>query len=184
VHAYLRIIALTGGLDPEAIRVTAMAGDNMLAAMQTRAIDGISTVLPWPRKPVVEGTAVLVASGSQNHPPHLVPLAFNVLATKPDTCEKRKSLCEKMGRTFSEAMTYIRDNPQGLLALLKKQFPNFDDAVLRASVDIIRRSTPQTAAVPVAALENADNFNVEAKLMKPDEKLKSYDGLYTDAYVK
>jgi hypothetical protein len=38
--------------------------------------------------------------------------------------------------------------------------------------------------VPVAALENADNFNVEARLMKPDEKLKSYDGLYTDAYVK
>ena len=89
-----------------------------------------------------------------------------------------------MGRTFSEAMAYIRDNPQGLFALLKKQFSNFDDAVLMASVDIIRRSTPQTAAVPVAALENADNFNVEARLMKPDEKLKSYDGLYTDAYVK
>jgi NitT/TauT family transport system substrate-binding protein len=184
VHAYLRIIALIGGLDPETIRVTAMAGDNMLAAMQTKAIDGISTVLPWPRKPVVEGTAVLVASGSRNDPPHLVPLAFNVLATRPETCEKRKSLCEKMGRTFSEAMAYIRDNPQGLFALLKKQFSNFDDAVLTASVDIIRRSTPQTAAVPVAALENADNFNVEARLMKPDEKLKSYDGLYTDAYVK
>jgi NitT/TauT family transport system substrate-binding protein len=184
VHAYLRIIALIGGLDPETIRVTAMAGDNMLAAMQTKTIDGISTVLPWPRKPVVEGTAVLVASGSRNDPPHLVPLAFNVLATRPETCEKRKSLCEKMGRTFSEAMAYIRDNPQGLFALLKKQFSNFDDAVLTASVDIIRRSTPQTAAVPVAALENADNFNVEARLMKPDEKLKSYDGLYTDAYVK
>jgi ABC-type nitrate/sulfonate/bicarbonate transport system substrate-binding protein len=184
VHAYLRVVALIGGLDPETIRVTAMAGDNMLAAMQTKAIDGISTVLPWPRKPVVEGTAVLVASGSRNDPPHLVPLAFNVLATKPETCERRRSLCEKMGRTFSEAMAYIRDNPQGLFALLKKQFSNFDDAVLIASVDIIRRSTPQTAAVPVAALENADNFNIEARLMNPDEKLKSYDGLYTDAYVK
>lgn len=128
VHAYLRVVALIGELDPETIRVTAMAGDNMLAAMQTKAIDGISTVLPWPRKPVVEGTAVLVASGSRNDPPHLVPLAFNVLATKPETCERRRSLCEKMGRTFSEAMAYIRDNPQGLFALLKKQFSNFDDA--------------------------------------------------------
>ena len=184
VHAYLRIIALTGGLDPETIRVTAMAGDNMLAAMQTKAIDGISTVLPWPRKPVVEGTAVLVASGSRNDPPHLVPLAFNVLATKPETCEKRKSLCEKMGRTFSEAMAYIRDNPQGTLAILKKTFTKFDDAVLAASIEVIRKATPVMPAATVAALANAENFNVEARLLKPEAKLKSYDGLWTEEYVK
>ncbi len=57
VHAYLRIVALAGGLDPESIRVAPMAGDNMLAAMQTRQIDGISTVLPWTRKGVVDGSA-------------------------------------------------------------------------------------------------------------------------------
>ena len=97
------LLALAGGLDPESIRVTPMAGDNMLAAMQTRAIDGLSTVLPWTRKGVVEGSTVLVASGAEGDPPHLTPLAFNVLATKPDTCEKRKSLCVKMGRAFAEA---------------------------------------------------------------------------------
>ena len=31
VHAYLRIVAVAGGLDPESIRVAPMAGDNMLA---------------------------------------------------------------------------------------------------------------------------------------------------------
>src|SRR6185436_8914634 len=97
VHAYLRIVAAIGGLDPESIRVAPMAGDNMLAAMQTRAIDGMSTVLPWTRKGTVEGTTVLVASGAEGDPPHLAPLAFNLLATKPDTCEKRQSLCMKMG---------------------------------------------------------------------------------------
>jgi ABC-type nitrate/sulfonate/bicarbonate transport system substrate-binding protein len=184
VHAYLRIIALRGGLDPESIRVAPMAGDNMLAAMQTKAIDGISTVLPWTRKGVVDGTAVLVASGAEGDPPNLTPLAFNVVAAKPETCEKRKSICEKMGRAMSEAMAYVRGNAGGTLAILKKTFVHFDDAVLADAIEVIRKSTPVSPAATHAELENAENFNVEARLMKADEKLKSYDGLSTDAYVK
>jgi hypothetical protein len=41
--------------------------------------------------------------------------------------------------------------------------------------------------VPVVtkeSLNNADDFNVEAGMMKADVKLKSYDGLYTDEFVK
>jgi len=184
VHAYLRIIAGIGGLDPESIRVAPMAGDNMLAAMQTRAIDGMSTVLPWTRKGTVEGTTVLVASGAEGDPPHLAPLAFNVLATKPDTCEKRKSLCVKMGRAFAEAMTYIRGDAKGTLAILKNTFAAFDDAVLIDAIEVVRKSTPASPAVTAEALANAENFNVEARLMKAEVKLKSYDGLFTDGYVK
>ena len=184
VHAYLRIVAGIGGLDPESIRVAPMAGDNMLAGMQTRAIDGMSTVLPWTRKGTVEGTTVLVASGAEGDPPHLAPLAFNVVATRPETCEKRKSLCVKMGRAVSEAMATIRDDPQRTLAVVKQRFAKFDEAVLNVSVDIVRRATPAVPAVTAAALENAENFNVEARLMKPDAKLKSYEGLSTGEYVK
>ena len=133
---------------------------------------------------MLEGTAVIVASAADNEPPGLTPLAFNVLIAKPDTCEKRKSICEKIGRTFSEAMAYVRDNPQGTFDILKKRFATFDDAVLKASIDVVRRSTPVSPAATAAQMEKADNFNVEAGLMKPEEKLKSYDGLFTDAYVK
>jgi ABC-type nitrate/sulfonate/bicarbonate transport system substrate-binding protein len=184
VHAYLRIVAGIGGLDPESIRVAPMAGDNMLAAMQTRAIDGMSTVLPWTRKGTVEGTTVLVASGAEGDPPHLSPLAFNVLAAKPDTCDKRQSLCVKMGRTFAEAMAFIRSDAQGTLAILKKTFAAFDDAVLVDAIEVVRKSTPVSSAVTAEALANAENFNVEARLMKAEVKLKSYDGLFTDTYVK
>jgi sulfonate transport system substrate-binding protein len=184
VHAYLRIVAAIGGLDPESIRVAPMAGDNMLAAMQMRAIDGMSTVLPWTRKGTVEGSTALVASGAEGDPPHLTPLAFNVVATKSDTCEKRQSLCVKMGRAFAEAMAFIRSDARGTLAILKKTFANFDDAVLVDAIDVVRKSTPASPAVTAEALANAENFNVEARLMKADVKLKSYDGLFTDAYVK
>ena len=184
VHAYLRIVAIRGGLDPESVRVAPMAGDNMLAAMQTKAIDGLSTVLPWTRKGVVEGAAVLVASGAEGDPANLTPLAFNVVAAKPETCEKRKSLCVKMGRALAEALAYVRGNPAGTLAILKKTFARFDDAVLATAIEVIRKATPALPMATNAALENAENFNVEARLMKPEEKLKTYGGLSTDAYVK
>jgi NitT/TauT family transport system substrate-binding protein len=38
--------------------------------------------------------------------------------------------------------------------------------------------------VSKVGLENAELFNIEAGLLKPDEKLKSYDGLFTDEFVK
>lgn len=184
VHAYLRIIAAAGGLDPESIRVTPMAGDNMLAAMQTRQIDGMSTVLPWTRKGTVEGTTVLVASGVEGDPPHLSPLAFNVVAAKPDTCEKRRSLCEKMGRAFKEAIAFIRSDAKGTFTILKKTFGAFDDAVLADAIEVVRKATPERPVATAEQFANAENFNVEARLMKPEAKLKSYDGLFTDAFVK
>ena len=144
----------------------------------------MSTVLPWTRKGTVEGTSVLVASGAEGDPPHLTPLAFNVVAAKPDTCEKRKSLCEKMGRAFAEAMAFIRSDAKGTLAILKKTFRQFDDAVL---ADADRGGAEVDAGVARGdrrELANAENFNVEARLMKAEAKLKSYDGLFTDAFVK
>ena len=39
------------------------------------------------------------------------------------------------------------------------------------------RVTPQ-------ALENSEKLNIEAKLLDPKDKVQSYDGLYTDAYLQ
>jgi hypothetical protein len=107
-----------------------------------------------------------------------------VLATKPDTCEKRQSLCVKMGRALAEAMSFIRSDAKGTLAILKKTFAAFDDAVLVDAIEVVRKSTPASPAVTAEALANAENFNVEARLMKAEVRLKGYDGLFTDAYVK
>jgi hypothetical protein len=46
------------------------------------------------------------------------------------------------------------------------------------------KGTPRPPAVTRADLENAETYNVDAGLLKADEKLKSYDGLFTDEYVR
>ena len=67
---------------------------------------------------------------------------------------------------------------------MRKRFPNFDDKLLAASFEVVRKITPRPPAIGAKDLENAELLNVEAGLMKKDEQLKSYDGLFTDKYVR
>jgi ABC-type nitrate/sulfonate/bicarbonate transport system substrate-binding protein len=183
-HAYLRVVAAQAGIDPDSIRVTAMEGNAMLGAFKTKTIDGMSNSPPFPLKPVVDGDAFILASGSDGDPPNAIDFAYNVVLTKPETCEKRKSLCVKLGAVFKEAVAYIHSNPAETKTILAKRFPNLDARLVAAAFEQVRKSTPATPVVTRRSLENADDFNVEAGFMKKDQKLKSYDGIYTDEYVK
>ena len=183
-HAFLLVVAARGGIGPDQFRVTAMEGNAMLAAFQSKQIDGMSNSPPFPLKPVVDGASVLLASGPAGDPPNAFPFAYNVIQTRPDTCEKRKSVCNKMGQVMKEAVAYIHEHPAETIALLQKRFANLEPALIAVSFEEIRKSTPRVPLVSKEALENADGFNIEAGLLKPEDKLKSYDGLYTNDYVK
>jgi ABC-type nitrate/sulfonate/bicarbonate transport system substrate-binding protein len=184
VHGYVRLIAKRGGYDPEEIRISPMQPDNMIAAFQTKAIDGFAMSLPWPQKPVLEGTATVIASGPDGDPPEMKPFAYNLVVTRPETCIKRKPLCEKVGHAYAEAIAFIMDQPEKALALLEKRFSMLDPKLVAASFAAIRKITPRPPVVSRAALENAELFDIEAGLLKPEDKLKSYDGLYTDEFAK
>ncbi len=184
IHAYLRFIAKRAGFDPEEIRVAVLQPPNMLAALKARQIDGFAMAPPWVQKPVLDGDAVMVASGPDGDPADLAPFSNTVVATRPETCAKRPALCEGVGRTFREAVGFMLDRPNDALALLKKRFAQLDERQLAAAFEDIRKITPRSLTVTRAGLENAERFNVEAGLLKPEEKLKSYDDLFTEQYVK
>ena len=114
----------------------------------------------------------------------MVPFGHNVVVTKPETCEKRKSACSKLGHAFAEAASYMHEHPAESLALLKKRFASFDDKLLSAAFAQILKGTPRPPVVTKADLENAETYNVDAGLLKTEEKLKSYDGLFTSDYVR
>jgi len=183
-HAYLLAVAHLGGVKPDELRVTALAGNAMWAAFQSKQIDGMSNSPPWPLKPVVDGLSVVIASGPEGDPPNAINFAYNVVLAKPETCEKRRALCVGMGQVMKEAIAYLHTHPAETIAILGKKFPNLEPKLIAAAFEEIRKSTPKVPIVTKQALENADDFNVEAGMMKADAKLKSYDGLYTDEFVK
>jgi len=183
VHAYVRLIAKAGGYDPEAIRFAFMAPTSLIASYDTKQIDGFAMTPPWPEKPLLEGSAVMVASGPDGDPAYAA-FANTVLLTRPEVCEKRAGLCEKMGRAFAAAAVAIRDEPDKALAALQKRFSTLDPKLMAVSFEVLRKITPVPPALSAAALENVEQFNIDAGLLKPGEKLKSYDGIFTDKYVR
>jgi sulfonate transport system substrate-binding protein len=184
IHAYVRLMAVRAGFNPDEIHIAVMAPPNMEAAFAARQIDGFAMSPPWPEMPVLAGKAVMIASGPDDEPADLVPFANTVILTQPDTCEKRKGLCEAVAQSAAEAMRVMRDHPDAALAVLKKRFGRLDDTLLKTSFEIIRKITPYPPTVNEKGLDNAERYNIESGLMKADEKLKSYKGLYTDEYVR
>jgi ABC-type nitrate/sulfonate/bicarbonate transport system substrate-binding protein len=184
IHGYLRLLAARGGMKPDDVRVAPMAPASMLAAFQSKQIDGFAMSLPWPLKPVQDGEAVLVASGPDGDPGDVIPFGHNMIVAKRETCEKKKALCMAMGQSIKDAVAFIQNKPDEALELLKKRFPTLDDKVLKAGFDELRKVTPSPPVVTKADIENSEIFNVDAGLLKPDERLTNFDGMFTDEYVK
>jgi NitT/TauT family transport system substrate-binding protein len=184
VHGYVRLIAVRAGLDPDSVRVAPMQPLDMLAAYEKGQVDGMAQTLPWPMKPVQDGTAVMIGDGPKGEPADMNPSVNTVVVTKPETCEKRLSLCQKVGQVFAEIVDIIKDQPDDARAIFKKRFDTLDGKLMDAAFDEVRVATARPPVTSGDALRHAELFNVEAGLMKRDEMLQSYDGLYTDKYVK
>jgi ABC-type nitrate/sulfonate/bicarbonate transport system substrate-binding protein len=183
IHAYVRLIATRAGLSPDDIRVAPMAPNSMLAAFQSKQIDGYAMSLPWPLKAVQDGEAVLIASGPNGEPADMIPFGHNMIVAKQDTCTQRKPLCLAMGQSIKDATAFIKNKPDEAFALLRKRFPTLDEPLLKASFEELRKVTPSPPVVNKASIENSEIFNVDAGLLKAEEKLKSYDGLFTNEFV-
>lgn len=183
-HAYLRLMARTGGLDPESIPIAVVAAPSLAAAFAAKQIDGFAMTPPWPEKLLVEGSAVLVTSGPDGDPANLSPMVNSVLLTRNEVCAQRKPVCEKMGRAYAQAAVVIRDHPDQAIAVLEKRFPTLDRKTVEASFAVLRKVTPVPPAPTLDGIRNNETFNVMAGLLKPEEALKSFDGLFTDQYVR
>jgi ABC-type nitrate/sulfonate/bicarbonate transport system substrate-binding protein len=155
----------------------------MPAALKSRAIDAFTASLPWTIDAVQSGAAVMVASSPRGDLPEMLPFNYAVLMTRPSLCSDQRPICEKMGHGIAQAMQFVREQPDETLAIVKTRFPQMSDQILAASLATIRNATPETPTPMLDGFENSENFNVNAHVLKPEERLKSFDGLYTDEFV-
>jgi len=184
IDAYLGLLGKQAGYTHDDIHVAPMEPPAMIAALKTKQIDGFAMAIPWTMMPVVDGSAVMVASGPNGDSVGLAPFASTVVAAKRETCERKPDLCRAVGQTFVEAVAMMHTNPAEAEAVIQKRFATIDPKVLHASFLSELEMTPNPPIPSKQAIANADDYNVEAGLMKPEEKLSSYDALFTDKYVK
>jgi ABC-type nitrate/sulfonate/bicarbonate transport system substrate-binding protein len=184
VHAYLRAIAKAGGVDPESIVVAPLQPADTLAAFSRKALDGFVAGTPWPQQVLQDGTGVVIASPITNNPDWIAPNGSGVVVTRPQFCVEHRSICMKMGRGLVAGAKFIHERPDEALALMRKRFDKIDAAVIERSFKVVAAGTPVPPIMVSAVLANSERLNIEAGLMTPADQLKSYDGLFTDEFVR
>ena len=85
-----------------------------------------------------------------------------MLLTQPQTCEKHRSLCVKMGEAMVKANVYMHDHPEEAMALLGKRLNVTDPTVLAEAYKAHARGHAALAGARPQALETADRLNIEA----------------------
>lgn len=184
IDAYLGLLAKKAGYTHDDIHIAPMEPPEMIQAFKAHRIDGFAMSLPWTLMPVLDGSAVMVANGPGGDTVGLDPFANTVVVAKPATCAAKPKLCEAVGQTFAETSAWMHANPAKAESLLQKRFPKLAPNVLHAAFETELSITPNPPVPTAKGFENTDLYNIDAGLMKPSEKLKSYDGLFTDKYVK
>jgi len=108
IHAYVRLMAKRAGMPIDDVKIAIMQPPNMIAAFQTKQIDGFAMSPPWPLIPVVEGTAVMIASSFTEAEAYLHDHPAEAL----DLLKKRFSkLDEKVLAAAFETVRKISPNP-------------------------------------------------------------------------
>jgi NitT/TauT family transport system substrate-binding protein len=184
VHAWERLVVNRGGLDVEKdVRIAPMDPPAMLPALDNKAIDGYATSLPFTTQAVVKGSAVMLASAVSDAP-DLLPFAYGLIYTKPDTCTQNREKCARIVRALAAANRLIVEKPDEALALLRKRFDKMDPAVLTAAWQVVSKAHASDIRIAVAGLDNSQKVSLEAKLLDPKDALTSFDGLHTDAFLR
>ena len=184
VHSIVRVVAKAGGVDPESVTVAPMQPADTLSAFARHAIDGFSAGPPWPQQVVTDGTAVVISDGAKGEPTEFSPIGSVMVVTRPQFCVEHRSICVKMGHAMKLAADFIHDHPHESLAILKKRYDKVDDAVLKASYEAVLEMTPQPPVPNATELANAENMNIAAGFMKAEDRLKSYDALFSAEFAR
>jgi ABC-type nitrate/sulfonate/bicarbonate transport system substrate-binding protein len=182
IHAWQRYVANLGGLDVENdVRIAPMDPAAMLPALESKAVDGYATSMPFTTQAVVKGDAIMLVSAVTDAP-ELLPFAYGLIYTRPETCRTKRDLCARVARAYAAAARMIQERPDDVFEILKKRFPRIDPQLLAAAWHVAQKAHAKDIRVTVVQLENSQKVSLAAKLLDPKDALKTYDGLFSEEF--
>jgi hypothetical protein len=105
--------------------------------------------------------------------------------TRPEVCKEKRDLCARMVRAYVGAAKMIQEKPGEVFdTILKQRFAKMDPQLLAAAWKVAQTAHAKDIRVTVRQLENSQKVSLDAKLLEPKDALKSFDGLFTDEFVK
>lgn len=189
-HAYLRMFARKGGLDPERdFKIAAMQPQAALAALKSGRIDAMVETMPDPIEAVDGGFGTLLSSGLRGGPgdkgdfPELAPIALNGVMTTPEECQTKPTFCARMVAGIADGLTFLHDHPKESIAILHARIPGMEPEVFRKAFELLLKWIPKTPHMDDSKFANAQEVMLIGRMIRPSEKLSSFAAIYTNKYL-
>ena len=157
----------------------------MLPALENKAIDGYATSMPFTTQAVLKGIADHAGElGDRCAGAH--PVRLRTRLHGAETCQKNREMCARMARAFAAAGEMVQEQAgRGLRGSAQEALRRrLDPELLKAAWEGTLRAHAKDIRVTIPQLENSQKISLEAKLLEPKDALKSFDGLYTDEFLK
>ena len=182
--AVLRSVAAEAGIHGGDIVTPTMLPPEIMAAWKTKRIEGFSNAMPYAQQVMADGSGVMVSDPTKGEPTKFFPIAASIVTVRADYCPAHAELCTKFMNGMIAGMKIVVTDRDKTMGEMKKRFPAYDDTVLGMAYDALKDAENYPPRVDPKAIENGDRMNIAAGFLKPDEKLKDYQPLIDDSYVK
>lgn len=182
--AVLRSVAAEAGIHADDMQISTMLPPEIMAAWKTKQIDGFSNAMPYAQQVMADGSGMIVSDPTKGEPTKFFPIAASIVTVRADYCPAHADLCTKFMNGMIAGMRIVVTDRDKTMEEMKKRFPAFDDAVLGMAYDALKDAENYPPRVDPKAIENGDRMNVAAGFLKPDEKLKDYQPLIDNDYIK
>jgi len=182
--AVLKSVAAEAGIAPGDIVTPTMLPPEIMAAWKTKRIDGFSNAMPYAQQVMADGSGVMVSDPTKGEPTKFFPIAASIVTVRADYCPAHADLCTKFMTGMIAGIKIVVTDREKTMAEMKKRFPAYDDKVLGMAYDALKEAENYPPRVDPKAIENGDLMNIAAGFLKPEEKLKDYQPLIDNSYIK
>jgi NitT/TauT family transport system substrate-binding protein len=182
--AVLRSVSAEAGISADDMSISTMLPPEIMAAWKTKRIDGFSNAMPYAQQVIADGSGVMVSDPTKGEPTKFFPIAASIVTVRADYCPAHADLCTKFMNGMIAGMKIVVTDRDKTMAEMKKRFPAFDDAVLGMAYDALKDAENYPPRVDPKAIENGDRMNIAAGFLKPEEKLKDYQPLIDNSFIK
>jgi NitT/TauT family transport system substrate-binding protein len=135
-----------------------VTAETMLASLERGSSDGFCFTSPIPEYAISKGWGKIILEPLNGDVPEAANVPYIIMATSPDVIKNKRPQLVAMVRCWTKAMDIVRDNPREASALVRRYFPDMDDAIYNAAFEKYRKGVPTSPMVVNDQLEKLLKF--------------------------
>lgn len=145
----IRSLLLARGMDPDRVVTLQPLGDGaaQLAAFQRKLTDGFVFGAPFPQIAVSRGLGEIAIDPFEETIPEMKGMIYLCFATTRDTLAKKRGVLLAGMRAMTRAIKLLRDDPMAARQLLRKHYPDLDEAIFNQAFASYVKGVPASPVV-------------------------------------